>query len=125
MEAERQGVWQWLKERGAEMRFVDFVLLALLFALQYPLWFGSGSWWNVLSLHQELQGKETVLGQLAARNTKLQAQVADLQTGNGAIEGLARRHLGMVGKGEIFVWVVPARASTNPPALPARQTNLS
>ena len=124
MEAERQGVWQWLKGRGAEMRFVDFVLLALLCTLQYPLWFGSGSWWNVLSLHQELRGKEAVLTQLEARNTKLQAQVGDLQTGNGAIEGLARRHLGMVGKGEIFVWVVPAHASTNPPALPPRQTNL-
>jgi len=125
MEGERQGMWLWLKGRSAEMRFVDFVLLALLCALQYPLWLGSGSWWNVFSLHRELQGKEAVLGQLEARNAKLQAQVADLQTGNGAIEELARRHLGMVGKGEIFVWVVPAHAAANPSPLPARQAGLS
>jgi cell division protein FtsB len=95
----------------AEMRLADFMLLAVLCALQYPLWFGSGSWWNVVDLHQKLESKQVVLKRLEDRNDLLAAQVKSLQTGSHAVEELARRHLGMVSKGEVFVWVIPAKAT--------------
>ncbi|MEY2333863.1 septum formation initiator family protein [Acidithiobacillus ferrianus] len=101
----------WMAARGAEMRIVDFLLLAILCALQYPLWFGSGSWWNVAALHHDLEAKQAMLQQLENRNALLAAQVASLQTGSRAVEELARRHLGMVSKGEVFVWVIPANAT--------------
>jgi cell division protein FtsB len=92
----------------SEMRLVDFMLLAALCALQYPLWFGTGSWLNVGELHHKLESKEVVLKKLETRNDHLEAKVVSLQSGDRAVEELARRHLGMVSKGEIFIWVIPA-----------------
>lgn len=59
----------------------------------------------------KLEIKQVILKQLEARNDLLAAQVASLQTGSRAVEELARRHLGMVGKGEVFVWVIPAKGA--------------
>ncbi len=97
----------------ADVRLVDFMLLAVLCVLQYPLWFASGSWWNVVDLHQKLETKQVILKQLEDRNDLLTAQVTSLQTGSHAVEELARRHLGMVSKGEVFVWVIPAKGTPN------------
>ena len=97
----------------AEMRLVDFMLLAVLCALQYLLWFGSGSWWNVVDLHHKLETKQVVLKRLEDRNDLLTTQVTSLQTGSHAVEELARRHLGMISKGEVFVWVIPAKDTPN------------
>ncbi|MDA8115466.1 MAG: septum formation initiator family protein [Acidithiobacillus sp.] len=111
------GYWAHVKDSigiaKAEMRLADFMLLAVLCALQYPLWFGSGSWWNVADLHQKLETRQVVLKQLEDRNDLLAAQVKSLQTGSHAVEELARRHLGMVSKGEVFVWVIPAKPTPN------------
>ncbi|WCE94940.1 septum formation initiator family protein [Acidithiobacillus ferriphilus] len=111
------GYWAHVKDSigiaKAEMRLADFMLLAVLCALQYPLWFASGSWWNVVELHQKLENKQVILKQLKDRNDLLTAQVTSLQTGSHAVEELARRHLGMVSKGEVFVWVIPAKATPN------------
>lgn len=105
--------WVQLKARAtaakSEMRPIDFMLLAVLCALQYPLWFGAGSWLNVGELHHQLESKQVVLKKLEDRNNRLAAQVTSLQTGDRSVEELARRHLGMVSKGEIFVWVIPAK----------------
>ncbi len=106
--------WFRLRFRGA-----DLVLLLVLAALQYPLWFGAGSWWNVATLHHKVVERQALVSRLEARNDRLKAQVASLQGGDGAVAGLARRHLGMIGKGEIFVWVVPAHRE---PATPVSST---
>ena len=107
----RARVKSWMDTAKADLRFVDFLLLAVLCALQYPLWFGAGGWWNMVDLHRKLEIKQVVLKQLEDRNDLLAAQVTSLQTGSGAVEELARRHLGMVGKGEVFVWVIPAKGA--------------
>ena len=107
----RARVKNWMDTAKAEMRLVDFMLFAVLCALQYPLWFGAGSWWNMANLHRKLEVKQVILKQLEARNDLLAAQVTSLQTGSRAVEELARRHLGVVGKGEVFVWVIPAKGA--------------
>ncbi|MCY0872998.1 MAG: septum formation initiator family protein [Acidithiobacillus caldus] len=85
---------------------VDMVLFLVLLLLQYPLWFGAGSWWHVATLQSELHQREAHLQKLEQRNAKLAAQVQSLEHSEGAIADLARRHLGLIGKNEIFVWVI-------------------
>ncbi len=109
-------MWDWAQFKAkvnvakSEMRLIDFMLLAALCALQYPLWFGTGSWLNVGELHEKLDTRMVVLKKLETRNDQLEAKVVSLQSGDRAVEELARRHLGMVSKGEIFVWVIPAKS---------------
>ncbi len=104
-----KGGVKWLR-----LRFCgpDLVLLLVLAALQYPLWLGTGSWWNVATLHRKVVERQALLSRLKARNDRLAAEVAGLQGGDGAVAGLARRHLGMIRKGEIFVWVIHAHRVT-------------
>ncbi|MGC9127265.1 MAG: FtsB family cell division protein [Acidithiobacillus sp.] len=104
------GLW-----RALDFSRVDIVLLLVLLLLQYPLWFGAGSWWNVASLQSQLHQREAHLQELEQRNAKLAAQVQSLEHGDGAIADLARRRLGLIGKNEIFVWVIPHDAPTSNP----------
>ncbi|PKY11462.1 septation ring formation regulator EzrA [Acidithiobacillus marinus] len=119
-------MWDWAQFKAkvsmakSEMRLIDFMLLAALCALQYPLWFGTGSWLNAGELHQKLDSRLAVLQKLETRNDHLEAKVVSLQSGDRAVEELARRHLGMVSKGEIFVWVIPAKSqNTDDSSVPA------
>ncbi|MDD3760134.1 MAG: septum formation initiator family protein [Acidithiobacillus sp.] len=90
---------------------VDWLLLAILVGLQYFLWFGAGSWWTVAQLHSQVEQRQSDAQRLEKRNDKLAAEVLSLQNDSGAVAGLARRNLGLVGKNEIFVWVIPAKAN--------------
>ncbi len=90
---------------------VDLLLLTILLVLQYFLWFGQGAWWTVFQLQGQVAAKSKVVQQLQQRNDKLAAEVLSLQNDSGAIAGLARRNLGLIGKNEIFVWVIPAKRS--------------
>jgi cell division protein FtsB len=84
------------------------ILLLVLFALQFKLWFGEGGYRNVQRLAQrvEQQAQENEL--LAQRNRELQAEVEDLRQGMEAIEERARSELGLIKENEEFYQVVPA-----------------
>lgn len=99
--------------RIAGLSRVDLVLLAALIALQYFLWFGTGSWWTVAQLHAQVEHRNTTVQGLQKRNDKLAAEVLSLQRDSGAVAGLARRNLGLIGKNEIFVWVIPKSTPSN------------
>ena len=90
------------------MRILLAVLLLLLLALQYKLWFGEGGYRDVqrLALRVEEQARENEV--LAQRNRELQAEVEDLRQGLEAIEERARSELGMIKEDEEFYQVVPA-----------------
>ena len=90
---------------------VDILLLAALLGLQYFLWFGAGSWWTVAQLHSQVEQRQNKVQGLQKRNDKLAAEVLSLQNDSGAVAGLARRNLGLIGKNEIFVWVIPKSTS--------------
>ncbi|MEY2341075.1 septum formation initiator family protein [Acidithiobacillus sp. IBUN Pt1247-S3] len=92
---------------------VDLLLLAGLVGLQYFLWFGAGSWWTVAQIHSQVEQRNTTVQALEKRNDKLAAEVLSLQNDSGAVAGLARRNLGLVGKNEIFVWVIPKSSPSN------------
>ena len=84
------------------MRWLTFTLAALLIALQWPLWFGKGSWLRVWQLDKQLQQQYSLNQKLIARNASLDAEVRDLKQGIDAIEERARNELGMIREGEVF-----------------------
>jgi cell division protein FtsB len=94
------------------MRRLALVLVVLIAALQYPLWFGKGGWLRVWELDRELQAQRAANDKLRGRNAALEAEVRDLKNGYDAIEERARNELGMTKPNEIFYEVL--RGSAQP-----------
>ena len=84
------------------MRWLALVFLALIAALQYPMWLGRGGWLQVRALDGEVREQRAANAKLKERNDALDADVRDLKTGFDAIEERARSGLGMVRHDEIF-----------------------
>lgn len=87
-------------------RIVFFALLALIAALQYPLWFGNGGVYAVWRLQREIAAQRDENASLHERNLALAAEVVDLKQGLAAIEERARIELGMIKRGETFYQVI-------------------
>ncbi len=96
------------------LQLVTVGLIALLVALQYPLWFGSGGVLASWGLKHEITSQRDENGRLRQRNLTLAAEVIDLKDGLGAIEERARVELGMIKKGETFYQVIDEAAVSNP-----------
>ena len=94
------------------MRVVTYILLALILLLQYPLWFGKGSWLKVWDNNRQLEAQKSVNEQTRQRNAVLDAEVRDLKRGTEALEERARSELGMVKQGEVFFQVVGEGGAT-------------
>ncbi|WP_132999296.1 cell division protein FtsB [Luteimonas arsenica] len=101
------------------LRIVLVVLVALLAWLQYRLWFGSGGNHEVAALQEQVEQQARQNDGLRERNAALAAEVADLKSGEAAIEERARAELGMIKPGETFYRVVDRAA----PAAPAPATD--
>lgn len=103
------------------MRALLALLLLVLLALQYKMWFGEGGYRDVQRLAErvEEQARENEL--LAQRNRELQAEVEDLRQGLEAIEERARSELGMIRENEEFYQVVPAPAGQPSAARPSER----
>lgn len=104
------------------MRWPLIILVALLAALQYPLWMGKGGWLKAWETDRALAGQIERNQRLEQRNAALEAEVRDLKNGFEAIEERARFELGLVKPGEIFVQIPlaqpPAASYTPPPVIP-------
>jgi cell division protein FtsB len=88
------------------VKILSIILAALLVAIQYPLWFGKGSWLRVRELDRQLMAQREVNAKLKARNDALDAEVRDLKQGTDAVEERARMELGMIRKDETFYQVL-------------------
>jgi cell division protein FtsB len=84
------------------MRWLALVFVALIVALQYPMWLGKGGWLQVRENDRELAAQRETNATLKARNDALDADVRDLKTGYEAIEERARAELGMIRHDEVF-----------------------
>lgn len=104
------------KLKKPSMRLLILVLMLLLAGLQFRLWVGEGSLAEVHGLKSAIAAQEEELVRLRARNQELQAEVLDLRDGVEALEERARRDLGMIKPGEIFIQVIERKApATTPP----------
>ncbi|MBD2859942.1 cell division protein FtsB [Spongiibacter sp. KMU-158] len=83
-----------------------FLLLIMLAYLQYRLWFGPGSWEQVVSLNREIAHQQQENQKLQTRNDRLAGEVESLKTDLDSIEEKARNDMGLVKKGETFYRVV-------------------
>lgn len=88
------------------MKILSIILLSLLVLIQYPLWFGKGSWYDVFKLKQEFNNQAKINSVLLKENFALKAEVSDLTNGTDAIEERARHELGMVKDDEYFFQVL-------------------
>ncbi|EEG09195.1 cell division protein FtsB [Pseudogulbenkiania ferrooxidans] len=96
------------------MRWLTLVLVVLITTLQWPLWFGKGSWLRVWQLDKQLQEQRAVNQTLIARNAALDAEVGDLKRGTDAIEERARNELGMIRQGEVFFQLLDPNGKSPP-----------
>jgi cell division protein FtsB len=80
------------------MKSLTIIFVVLVALMQYPLWFGKGSWFRVWSLNQQIEIQKKT-------NNVLNAEVSDLKQGFSAIEERARNELGMTKQDEIFFQV--------------------
>ena len=72
------------------MRWLAILFVALIAALQYPMWLGKGGWLQVRELDRQLAAQRDGNARLKLRNDALDADVRDLKTGYEAIEERAR-----------------------------------
>ncbi len=93
------------------MKFLRFnllfiILLGIFLALQYRLWFESGSVREWVELKKRLAIEQAQNEKLKKRNQQIVLQVQHLQKNDDAVELRARQELGMIKKGETFYQVV-------------------
>jgi cell division protein FtsB len=88
------------------LRYIVYGLLALLIAIQYPLWIGKGGWLHVYQMDKEVQAQQQKNQELEKRNKKLAGDVNDLRQGTRAVEERARIEHGMVKESETMVQIV-------------------
>jgi cell division protein FtsB len=88
------------------VRFLPHTLIALIIAIQYPLWIGKGSWLRVWDVNQQLTEQKNKNTKLAQRNAGLDADVRDLKEGLVAVEERARVELGMIKPNETYYQVL-------------------
>ncbi|MFT6898141.1 MAG: cell division protein FtsB [Paraglaciecola sp.] len=89
------------------MKAVPLVLIALLAALQYRLWFGKNSVPQYITMQQEVSEQALQNTSLGQRNNLLKADINDLKIGLEAIEERARNELGLIKQGETFYRILP------------------
>jgi len=68
------------------LRYIVYGLLALLIAIQYPLWIGKGGWLHVYQLDREVEAQRAKNESLEVRNSKIFGDVNDLRQGTHAVE---------------------------------------
>ncbi|MCC5451458.1 MAG: cell division protein FtsB [Alishewanella sp.] len=89
------------------MRILIVLLLIVLAALQYRLWFGQLSVTDYLRQQEEIATQQASNQELIKRNRMLLADVDDLRQGLEAIEERARNELGLIAEDEVFFRIVP------------------
>ena len=80
-----------------------FILLSLLL---YALFFGQHNVFHLIGQQARLTQLTEETKVLRERNEQLHADVNDIKTRPGAIEGLARSELGLIKRGETFYQIV-------------------
>jgi cell division protein FtsB len=94
------------------MKLFAAVLGIAVLLLQHRLWISDDGIRGVHQMQAAVSRQQLQNAALAERNRQLAAEVRDLKQGYNALEERARSNLGMIGSGETFYQVVPARPQT-------------
>jgi|TARA_B110000046_G_scaffold165342_1_gene181584 cell division protein FtsB len=86
----------------------------VLGALQYRLWFAEGSLAEQHRLELQVEEQTLINSELQARNSVLDREVLELQSGNNGVEQRAREQLGLIREGETFYQVVDSPPNAAP-----------
>ena len=79
-------------------------LIFLLAGLQYKVWFGESGVFKRHIVAVELEKKRNLLEDLRATNRTLRSQISSLKDNVNSYERLARSELGMIKKGELYIY---------------------
>ena len=88
------------------MKALIAFLVILVGVLQYQLWFAPGGLLETYHVRHSFEQQTAENDRLRARNSIMEADIKDLQTGNDSIERHARKNMGMIKKDETFYQVV-------------------
>ena len=88
------------------MKILGGILVALILAIQFPLWLGKGGWLRVWEVDQQVAAQRAKNARLESRNAAIAAEVRDLKQGLEAVEERARYELGMMRPDEVFFQIV-------------------
>jgi cell division protein FtsB len=93
-------------------RWLITLLVVLVLALQYRLWFGEANLREVLALRQAISTQQQDNEKLLERNRQLEAEVQDLKKGLAALEERARSEMGMIREDETFIQLIEPRSGS-------------
>lgn len=84
------------------MRPILIILIITLVVLQHKLWLGDGNIVQWVKIEKKLAAHQNENKKLAARNKALEANIAELKSGDQALEEEARYELGMIKENEEY-----------------------
>ena len=84
------------------MRVIVLFLIVSLLGLQYKLWLGDGSVMQWLHLEHKLDEQQEKNKKFLVRNQMIEADIAELKSGDQSLEEQARFELGMIKEGEVY-----------------------
>lgn len=90
-------------------RLAVIVLVLVFGGLQYRLWIADGGYSEIHRLQQQIEEVSGENRERGVRNEALEAEIADLKSGEAAMEGRARADLGMIREDEEFYLIVDSR----------------
>lgn len=88
-------------------KWIAVLLIVLLGALQYRLWFGKNSVSDFKHKKNQITTLTEQNANLRQRNQLLRADINDLQLGVESMEERARNELGLIKEGETFYRILP------------------
>lgn len=91
---------------GFRINIIATILIAVLFFLQYRLWFESDGMRDMFSIKKKLAAQLEENDKLKQHNDELVFQIKRLQNSDDGTETRARSELGMIKKGETFYQIV-------------------
>ncbi|MGB0734036.1 MAG: cell division protein FtsB [Pontibacterium sp.] len=95
------------------LRWFSIIVICLLLALQYRLWFGDSNLPSLWQLEAQVAEQKSENAKLQERNARLEAEIKDLKSGLSALEERARNELGMIREGETFYQLVDPTTETS------------
>ncbi|RTE87118.1 MULTISPECIES: cell division protein FtsB [Gammaproteobacteria] len=94
------------------MRILTLVMVLIVLALQYRVWFGEYGARDIRELKQEVLRQQEANATVAQRNQLMYADIEDLRNAHEAVEERARNELGLIRENETFFRMIPREHET-------------